>query len=51
MTSTSTYVANTQGATCSIFLDGVLVVLPDIQLLSPGITNSGTNDTFTVRTL
>ncbi len=48
VTATSAYAASSRGDVVSVILGGTPVPLPDNQLLSPGITVNGANDTFTV---
>lgn len=48
VTATTAFAANTSGPTISVILAGVLVPLPDSQILPPGITVNGANDTFTI---
>ena len=50
VTATSAFAANTSGAALVIILAGVLVPLPDSQLLSPDITVNAGNTVFTVQT-
>lgn len=50
ITATSSYAANTTGATIAVVLTGTLVPLPSAQNIGSGITVNGSNDTFTVST-
>ena len=50
VTATSGFAANTSGTVLSVVLGGVLVPLPDSQVLPSGITANAANTVFTVNT-
>lgn len=50
VTATSSFAANTSGSVLSVVLAGVLVPLPDAQVLPADITVNGANTIFTVNT-
>lgn len=50
VTATSSFAANTSGSVLAVVLAGVLVPLPDAQVLPADITVNGANTVFTVNT-